>query len=436
VGSVVAALALAVPAAGCGAKTGVGVSPPPVDSGVDMPVDFGVDLGSVDAGGDLGSPCVPLPIVPDGGITSVEVAFAARTSDADVLFLVDVTGSMGGVIAGLQNELRARLVPALREAIPQVRIGVASFADFPVLPYGNEGDFPYRTLQPITSDIGAVERAIGRLFAMGGGDEPEAQAEALYQAVTGVGIRTRTGMPPRVYVAPASCPEGSFGHPCFRPGVLPLIFLFTDATSHNGPGWLDPYDPRLLDVVPATYDRAVEALNARNVKVVTFWSSDRDVPPSIERLGLDTETVDARGRPLVFPIGASGASLVRQVLEALGRVGDGLPIDIDVALSDPVDDDIDAVALVSAIVPLRAEPMSGIDGVDFARGRFLGVRGSTRVVFRLDFRTDRVMPMARPQRVLLDVTFRADGRTPLRTERLRLEIPGVDGYDECADGGR
>lgn len=418
---------------------------PPLDLGTEMPLDFGVDLGvdlgpadagvdlGVDLGTDLGPPCIPLPILPDAGITSVEVVFEARTSGADVLFLVDVTGSMGGVIEGLQTELRSRLAPALRDAIPDVRIGVASFGDFPVDPYGGPGDFPYRTLQPMTTDVGAVDRAIGRLVAMGGGDGPESKVEALYQAATGAGIRTTTGTP-AVYVPPASCPEGTFGHPCFRPGVLPLVFAFTDVNTHNGPGGLDPYDPALLRAMPATYAQAIAALNERNMKVVTFWSAASAIHPSVLQLGRDTGTVDARGEPLVFRIGSSGSSLVARVLEAIGRVGEGLAIDVDLTLSDPVPDGIDAVALVSAVVPLRAEPMSGVDGIDLAGRRFLGVRGSTRVVFRLDFRADLVMPMARPQVVLLDVTFRADGRTPLRTERLRFEIPGFDGY-ECADAG-
>ena len=411
----------------CGAKSGLTVDePPPPDLGMaDLGTDLGRDAGPADAGPppeDM--PCIPLPVTVDAGITSVEVALDARTSGADVAFLVDVTGSMTGVIDQLQRAIRDTLVPALRDEIPDVRFSISSFADFPVDPYGGEGDVPYITRTPMTSDVDAVTRAVGTLVANGGSDGPEAQVEGLYQLATGEG---RIGS--IEYVPRASCPPGTFGAVCFRTGVLPLVFVFTDIISHEGPGRSDPYDPTVLGTMPATYSDAITALNARTMPVVTFWAGgDPTIPDAARQLARDTGAVDTLGEPLVFGIGRAGTDLVAQVLEAVGTVGSGLATDIDVVLVDPTPGDgIDSVALVADVIPLRAEPASGIDGIDVANARFLGVRGSTRVVYRIDMRTDLVVQRATPQEVLLDVQFRADGSSILRVTRLRFLVPALDG---------
>lgn len=429
----VAAASLLLLLSACGAKSGLTIDhtdPPvvPVDAGVDLGVDLGADLGTDLGPPDLGPPdggCIPLPPTYDAGITSVEVALSARTSGADVAFLVDVTGSMSGVIDQLQRQIRDSLVPALRDAIPDVRFSMSSFADFPVGDYGSEGDVPYLTITPMTSDVDVLERAVGTLAANGGSDGPEAQVEALYQLATGEGIASSTMQ----YVVPATCPAGTFGHVCFRPGVLPLVFVFTDITSHNGPGGADPYDPGVIGARPALYTDAVAALTEHGMPVVTFWAGgDATIADAQRQLARDTGAIDAVGEPLVFGIGHSGVDLVARVLEAIGTVGEGLATDVDIVLSDPTPlDSIDSVALVSAIIPLRAEPATGIAGIDVANARFLGVRGSTRLVYRLDIRTDLIAPIATPQEVLLDVHFRADGMTELSVQRLRFVVPALDG---------
>jgi hypothetical protein len=413
----------------CGAKSGLGVDryPPPdagpPDLGLDLGVDLGPDLGTPDAG----EPCIPLPVTVDAGIRTVEVALDARTSGADVAFLMDVTGSMGSVILQLQEQIRGSLVPALRDAIPDVRFSVSSFADFPVDPYGSPltNDTPYSTRTPMTTNIDVLEAAVRTLNADGGSDGPESQVEALYQLATGAGRSS----PTTEYVPPASCPPDTFGHPCFREGALPLVFVFTDTSSHNGPGGSDPYYAPSLGTTPATYLDAIDALNARGMPVVTFWAGgDAGVSEAQRQLARDTGAIDVYGEPLVFGIGYSGTDLVARVLEAVGTIGDGLATNVDLYVTDPVPGDaIDAVALVSEIIPLRAEPATGIDGIDVANARFLGVRGATRVIYSLEIRTDLVVQRATPQEVLLDVHFRGDGGVELGVQRLRFVVPAFDG---------
>lgn len=79
------------------------------------------------------------------------------------------------------------------------------------------------------------------------------------------------------------------------------------------------------------------------------------------------------------------------------------------------------------VIPLRAEPADGVDGIDVESATFLGARSGTRLFFRLVVRTDVVAPRATSREILLDVRFRADGAPVLGTQRLRFLVPGLDG---------
>src|SRR5688572_7563951 len=76
--------------AACGAKTGLGVGhPPPIDAGMDAPIDAEVP---VDAEVPIDE-CIELPFLEPP--REIIVSFLARILTADVMFLVDTTGSMG-----------------------------------------------------------------------------------------------------------------------------------------------------------------------------------------------------------------------------------------------------------------------------------------------------------------------------------------------------
>jgi hypothetical protein len=421
-------LGLAVLAAlgsGCGAKTGI-----------DVP-DLGPDLGP-----DLPVPCLELPLEPDGGAPiELPIEIESELERADVVFLIDVTASMGPEIEAVRRGLRDRIAPAIYARVPDVEFAVATFADYPVTPFGAPGDRPFELFLPMTSDLSRVQAAMNAVALGNGGDIPESQVEALYQIATGEG---RSGfftdsMGRRTFVewVPASlgCPRGGFGYPCFREDALPIVFLFTDADFHNGPGGSEPYLPVLTGTLAATYEQAVAALRESRIRVVGFWSGGSTVSRDVLRIAVDTEAVARDGSPLVFNIGTDGERLDDRVVEAIQDFAEGVVFDIDAIPLDPTPDDgFDVRTLVAAIVPLRAVPMSGIDGIDVEGRRFLGVRSGTRAVFHLLVRTDVVAPGPEPQEFLLDVLFRGDGRTNLGVRRVRIVIPALTG-EGCEDAG-
>ena len=94
----------------------------------------------------------------------------------DVMIVLDCTGSMSDEIAFLKSELRAILQDVKRRhPALDLRVGMVAYRDI--------GDaFVTRTYQ-LSSDLDAIQSAIGDQAGSGGGDMPEAMDEALARAV-------------------------------------------------------------------------------------------------------------------------------------------------------------------------------------------------------------------------------------------------------------
>ncbi|MAQ19502.1 MAG: hypothetical protein CMN30_32465 [Sandaracinus sp.] len=411
------ALATAVGAltSGCGAKTGPYVP----DQGTNSEFDAGVDLGPQDMGPDMAIPCIEVPF--DGGPVDLQLDVEAQVGRADVVFLIDRTASMMDEIGEIRETLRTRLAPAIRTAIPDSEIGVATFADFPVDPYGSrgDGDTPFSLRQRVTNDVAQVQTALATIDLGNGADIQESQVEALYQVVTGEGL---DGFIDRS----SGCPRGGFGYACFRTDALPVVLLFTDATFHNGPGGAFPYaDARVPGA--ATYDMAVEALRARGARVIGFDSGEvgSGVPAVLSRLARDTETL-ADGSPLVYDIGTRGQALGTSVVSAIETFAGTVVQDIEVVLSDgDRTDGVDPLELIEAIVAAEAIPPDGVSGTDGAK--FLDAQAGTQLFWQVTLRNGAVAPGAGPQRIRVRAVFLGDDRRRLDEELFDIVVPGADG---------
>ncbi len=138
-------------------------------------------------------------LVPGGVDRTDTLQFEPEVQRADILFLIDTTGSMGGEIRNLQTSL-AGTVADIDAEIPDTAFGVARFDDFPTGSYGSarcgdEADYPFELEQRVTTDMDDVEAGVAALNdpLHCGADGPESQIEALYQAATGDGFRSPTG---------------------------------------------------------------------------------------------------------------------------------------------------------------------------------------------------------------------------------------------------
>lgn len=91
----------------------------------------------------------------------------------DIVFVIDETGSMSAAIANVKAEM-ASIIGTVRGAQPEAQFAITSYRDV------NEP----RTFEVgtnLSADPATVQSAINGLTANGGGDDPEAQLNALWQ---------------------------------------------------------------------------------------------------------------------------------------------------------------------------------------------------------------------------------------------------------------
>ena len=121
-------------------------------------------------------PPVPEPIGPQIAVTRPRI---------EVVFAMDTTGSMGGLIRAAKekvwsivDQLSTQLVidPASGELVrPRIALGLVAYRD--------RGDEYVTRSSPLTEDIDAFRETLTALRAAGGGDEPEAVREGFLAAV-------------------------------------------------------------------------------------------------------------------------------------------------------------------------------------------------------------------------------------------------------------
>lgn len=109
-------------------------------------------------------------------------AMAATPAHTDVMFLFDTSGSMSGELEEAEKEMLS-VMGNINAKLPDVQYGVAEVRDYSPSPYTFEfeeaGVKPWQLDQPLTSNLGAVQKAIEPLKAFGGGDGPESYGRAL-----------------------------------------------------------------------------------------------------------------------------------------------------------------------------------------------------------------------------------------------------------------
>ncbi len=367
------------------------------------------------------------------------LSFATDIQQADVYFLVDTTGSMGGEIANLSADLDGFLIPAVEGEIPDVWFGVGHFDDYPVCDggggffgcggdcYGAAGDEAFEQLQEMTGDAGAAQAAARALVLGFGEDTPESDVPALEAVATGNGDGAY------IADAPACDDADESGYPCFRSGAVPIIVLITDAPFHNGPGGTDPYDDGLLGIAAPSYDDAVNALVAGNIRVLGVNSGA--ARSQLERLARDTGAVDVDGGEMVYDIGADGTGLGDAVVDGIAALANQVPLDITAEPRDDPADAVDATRFVDRIVPNAdgddAKGCAGgldtadTDGDGFD-DTFVDVLPGTQVCFDIiPAINDFVPPTDEPQLFRATVVVVGDGITDLDERDVFFLVPPV-----------
>ncbi len=340
-----------------------------------------------------------------------ELDFRARLGRADIFFLVDSTGSMGGVIANVSSSLSGTIVPAIDDAIVDSVMGVGSFRDFPISPYGDAGDWPIRVTQTLTADVPPVQAALSALVAGGGADTPESGTEALYVSVAG------------------TCSTGAgFGAACFRDASHPIIVHVTDVPFHNGPNPANDYSG-----VPGArgWTEMLAVLNAQDVEIVGVavdptppgfpFPLPVEARPDLEALTTATDSRGADGALTVYD--AASGNVSTTVVDGIADLIGAATQDVSARSLDDTSDAVDATRFIRSITPVRATRALSFDATTF-----YGVAGGTTVTFAVEFVNDFQPEMTRVQlfRAFIDVYDVATG-TALDTRNVYIVVPALGG---------
>ncbi|MBX3246923.1 MAG: hypothetical protein KF901_07065 [Myxococcales bacterium] len=416
---------------------------------VDTDGDGVSDFGEVEIGTD---PTDPTSTIPEGDFFVVlphlgdradrRLQFSTTIEQADLFFLVDMTGSMRGVRQNIINNLVEGIIPGIAASIPNVQVGAGGFDDYPTGGYGGGNDLPFyllREIAPADQDVGswsiagatattcpsnAATRDIGHITGApngrpdileaveglpchGGADGPESTGPALWSTATGSGLTWPPGTPGSCDAAPGMpfgtgcipsrvCPEipdepgRRRGYPCFRPGSLPIILVFGDFAWHNGPGNIHPYSFTAAHGTPS-YEQVVSELNGIGARVISIVNSSGN-PTGYEEIARDTGSVRGDGSPLLFSIPGSGAGLSDAVVMAVQELVGGTPQDVSTRTENVAGnpDEFDATLFIKSITPVDGI-RDGIPGTGFDRmdeTTFYGVIPGTLVTFEIDFWND------------------------------------------------
>ena len=116
-----------------------------------------------------------------GEIVPFESAHPAlEKPQIEVVFVLDTTGSMGGLIEGAKQKIWSIAnAIATAEPTPEIKIGLVGYRD--------RGDSYITVRTAMTSDLDAIFSDLMNYEANGGGDGPESVNQALNEAVTAFG---------------------------------------------------------------------------------------------------------------------------------------------------------------------------------------------------------------------------------------------------------
>ena len=362
-----------------------------------------------------------LPYNDEDGPKTEELVFETNIKQADVYFLLDTTGSMGGEQAQLRSSLSSFIVPEVAARIRDVEFGVGRLDDVPISPYGSGADVAYEHVHEISGDIASVQSGIDLMGSGSGDDGQESHVLALYSMATGEGIDWASVDPS------PGCLEGRFGYPCFRPYSLPIVLLFTDMPMHNGPpdGTSYPYsgyeEPNWLDAIAVLNDIGAKVLGINSQD----WGAD-DTRPHLEATAIATGAVLPDGTPLVWDINGDGTGLDIAVVEAIEDLSTQVARDVTTTVEEApiVDDGIDAADFITSVVPVSANPDAGVESFD--ETTFYGVQAGTLLTFSVTFFNDFVPHEYDPQVFTARIIVLGDNTVRLDDRRVIILIPPSD----------
>jgi Mg-chelatase subunit ChlD len=118
-------------------------------------------------------------------VALAETSTPPSASTLELVFVLDTTGSMGGLLEGAKQRIWGIVNEVMQtESRPSVRIGLVAYRD--------RGDQYVTQVLPLTNDLDQVYSVLMGYQAGGGGDTPEDVRKALVDGVTRAGWSARS----------------------------------------------------------------------------------------------------------------------------------------------------------------------------------------------------------------------------------------------------
>ena len=151
--------------------------------------------------------------------------YGTATGPVDIVFAMDLTGSMSGELSAMKSESKA-IMNAVSVMAPDSRFGLVSYMDYDGIytttepgstpetytaRYGDtagSGDYPYKLDAPLTTDVDAVETAMNGLTLGWGADGPQDYSRIIYESYS----------------------DSDIG---FRPDAVKMLIVIGDAPPHD-----------------------------------------------------------------------------------------------------------------------------------------------------------------------------------------------------------
>ena len=197
-----------------------------VRSGVEAVVSTGESVTLTDGEGaavsaEATAPRQRTPLMATGASPAAPWQRASTRPAVEIVFAIDTTGSMGGLLDGAKRRIWSIVNEIQRTGCrPDVRIGLVAFRD--------RGDDYETMILPLTTDLDLVWVTLNGLTPSGGGDTPENVRRALADAVNEMGWTPATA------------------------GLSQVIFLVGDAPPQ---AYTD--EPDVLDTAEAALRRGI-----------------------------------------------------------------------------------------------------------------------------------------------------------------------------------
>jgi hypothetical protein len=330
-----------------------------------------------------------------------DLDFGTNINFADVMVMVDLSGSMSGEHDNLKAGINNVVISGISAAMPEAAYGLTKF--------GTWDDFNdlYQVTQPITQSATSVQSAVNTISTCGGADE--GHAEALWQLSTGAGYNNDG------YVIPAAnCTSqlGSVGGGCFRPQAMPIYIMCTDEAFISSP----PGHSRT---------EAIAAMNAIGAKFIGIDSGGGVSGGDFNAISAGTGSVNESNQPFNFQINSNGTGLTDTVVDAVIDLTQNIQLDVTTARESVSNmHSVDTTMFIKAIVPVTASPLENISGMDTTT--FYGVDPGTIVTFNVDFHNDFFEPET-PESVLFRATIIVLGEgSQVDSRDVFIIVPGKD----------